>query len=292
MTRVGLTAAALLLVLQAPAGAQEQPPAIEKQSWTFAGVFGKFDKEQLQRGFEVFQTVCASCHSARLLAFRNLSQPGGPEFTQAQVKALAATYQVADPDVPGGTRTGVPADRWPRPPLTDADFVASFGIVPPDLSVMAKARGVRDPFPWWLTNYFTAYAEGGPDYIHGLLTGYEDTPPEGVTVPEGRYYNSVFRGNATAMPPPLADGAVDYGEGNFPETVDQYAKDVSAFLMWLAEPHLVERKETGFRVIIFLVLFAGLLWFVKQRLWAPLHAHAPAPKEAAAQGGGTTPPAH
>jgi ubiquinol-cytochrome c reductase cytochrome c1 subunit len=271
--------AALFLV--APSVAQEHETiTIEKQNWSFAGVFGKFDTEQLQRGFQVFQAVCAGCHSARLLAFRNLSEHGGPEFTEGQVKALAAEYSIADASAEGGTRKAVPADRWPPPPLTDADFVAAFGVVPPDLSVMAKARGVTDPFPWWITNYFTAYAEGGPDYIHALLTGYEETPPEGATVPEGKYYNHVFPGHAIAMPPPLSDGLVPYAEG-IPQTTDQYAKDVSAFLMWLAEPHLMSRKESGFRVIIFLILFAGLMYFVKERLWRPIHH--PTAKEMAEQ---------
>ena len=288
-------AAALLAALSfPPAVAQEgghSPPTIEKQSWTFAGIFGRFDKEQLQRGFNVFQNGCAGCHSARLLAFRNLGEKGGPEFTEGQVKALAAGFEIADPSAEGGVRAGTPADRWPNPPLTEQDFIDSFGVVPPDLSVMAKARGVSDPFPWWLTNYFTTYAEGGPDYIHALLMGYEETPPEGSTVPEGKYYNHFFPGNAIAMPPPVSDGAFDYGEGTFPETADQYAKDVSAFLMWVAEPHLVERKEVGFRVIIFLLLFATLMWFVKQKLWAPVHHHNPSPREAVEHGATRPPPA-
>lgn len=288
MIRSGVAALALLL-LALPTAAQEHS-TIEKQNWTFAGIFGKFDTEQLQRGFQVFQSVCASCHGARLLSFRNLSEPGGPEFTEGQVKALAAEYDIPDPAAEGGTRKGVAADRWPSPPLTEADFISSFGVVPPDLSVMAKARGVSDPFPWWLTNYFTAYAEGGPDYLNALLLGYEETPPEGAEVPEGSYYNHVFPGNAIAMPPPLADGSVDYGEGNFPETLDQYAKDVSAFLMWMAEPHLVARKESGFRVIIFLLLLAGLMYFVKERLWRPVHHH-PATKDAAPGAAAKEPPA-
>jgi ubiquinol-cytochrome c reductase cytochrome c1 subunit len=173
--------------------------------------------------------------------------------------------------------------------MTDQELRESFGVVPPDLSVMAKARGVSDPFPWWLTNYFTTYAEGGPDYIHALLVGYEETPPEGSNVPEGKYYNHVFPGHAIAMPPPMADGQLEYPEG-VPSTVDQYSKDVSAFLMWLAEPHLMERKSAGFRVIVFLLLFAGLMWFVKERLWGPIHHHNPSPKEAAAHGATKAPP--
>lgn len=282
MFKTGLTAALLSVALAAaPALAQEGGhAAIAKQSWSFAGIFGTFDEEQLQRGFQVFQTVCASCHGARLLAFRNLSQEGGPAFSEAQVKALAATYSVADAEAESGTRPAIPADRWPTP-MSDADARAAFGVAPPDLSVMAKARSVSDTFPNWLFNYFTTYAEGGPDYIHALLVGYEDPPPEGATVPDGKYYNAVFPGHAIGMPPPLADGAVDYAEG-VPETIDQYSRDVAAFLMWVAEPHMVERKSDGFRVIIFLLLFAGLMFAVKDRLWRPIHHHNPSADDVAA----------
>ena len=137
--------------------------------------------------------------------------------------------------------------------------------------MIAKARGTTQPFPWWILNYFTPYAEGGPDYIHALLNGYEETPPEGTEIPEGKYFNHFFPGNAIGMAPPLSDGAITYEEsesGSVPLTLDQYSRDVSAFLMWMAEPHLVERKEAGLRVIAFLLLFAGIMWFVKQKLWS------------------------
>jgi ubiquinol-cytochrome c reductase cytochrome c1 subunit len=244
-------------------------PQIEKQPWTFAGVFGTYDANQLQRGFQVFRDVCSSCHSARLLAFRNLAESGGPGFSEAQVKALAAEYPIADPDTEEGTRPGVAADRWPSPYATEAETRAAFGgAVPPDFSVIAKARGTTQPFPWWILNYFTGYSEGGPDYIYALLNGYEETPPEGAEVPEGKSYNHYFPGHAIGMAPPLNDGDIAYEDESFPQTVDQYSRDVAAFLMWVAEPHLVERKETGFKVIIFLLVFAGLMWLVKQKLWA------------------------
>jgi ubiquinol-cytochrome c reductase cytochrome c1 subunit len=199
------------------------------------------------------------------------------------VKALAAEYDIADPDADGGTRKGVAADDWPNPFPTEKDARDAFGgIVPPDLSVMAKARGVTDAFPWWIANYFTAYGEGGPDYMHALLLGYVDPPPEGAEVPEGSYYNAVFPGHAIAMPPPLADGAVAYAEG-VPATADQYARDVSAFLMWVAEPHMTARKASGLQVILFLILFAGLMYMVKDRLWRPIYHHNPSPGEAAAK---------
>lgn len=256
---------------QAPAAEGTEIP---KQSWTFAGIFGTYDQNQLQRGFQVFREVCASCHSARLLAFRNLSEDGGPGYSEAQVKALAAEYEVADAEAEGGARPGIAADRWPSPFASEQDARdANGGALPPDFSVIAKARGTTQPFPWWILNYFTAYSEGGPDYIHALLTGYEETPPEDATdFPADKYYNHVFPGNAIGMAPPLQDELVTYeADANGvtpPMTVDQYARDVSAFLMWVAEPHLVERKATGFKVIVFLILFAGLMWAVKQRLWS------------------------
>ncbi|MDB5506336.1 MAG: cytochrome c1 [Devosia sp.] len=270
-----IAAACLAFGLVGPVLAQEgahSTPEIAKESWSFGGVFGTYDEHQLQRGFQVFRESCSSCHSARLLAFRNLSEPGGPGFTEGQVKALAAEYTIADPLVEGGERPGVAADRWPAP-MSEADAKASFGVVPPDFSVIAKARGTTQQFPWWIVNYFTAYQEGGPDYIHALLNGYHEEVPEGFELPEGKYYNDYFPGHAISMPPPLTDGAVDYADAeeggvNVPETLDQYSRDVAAFLMYVAEPHMVARKETGFRVILFLVLLAGLMFFVKRRLWA------------------------
>ena len=275
-----ILAAALMAfaMMASPAGAQDAAahvaPQIQKQPWTFAGVFGTYDRNQLQRGFQVFREICASCHSARLLAFRNLSEPGGPGYSEEQVKALAAEYEIADAGVEGGTRPGVSADRWPSPFASEQEARdANGGALPPDFSVIAKARGTTQPFPWWILNYFTAYSEGGPDYIHALLTGYEDEAPEGLAdFPADKYYNHYFPGNAIGMAPPLADESITYeADANGvtpPMTADQYARDVSAFLMWAAEPHLAERKETGFKVIVFLFLFAGLMWAVKQRLWS------------------------
>ena len=261
--------------------AAEGGAAIEKQSWSFAGIFGTYDENQLQRGFQVFREVCASCHGARLIAFRNLAEEGGPGFSEEQVKALAAEYEVADPTADGGVRTAVPADRWPSPFATEQDARdANGGALPPDFSVLAKARGVTDPFPFWIFNYFTGYSEGGPDYIHALLNGYHEEVPE--TAPhnsdgtpfelaEGKYYNDYFPGHAIGMAPPLQDGLVTYvaaeGEAEVPMTVEQYSTDVAAFMMWMAEPHLAGRKQTGFVVLLFLVLFAGLMYATKRRIW-------------------------
>jgi ubiquinol-cytochrome c reductase cytochrome c1 subunit len=259
-------------VLAADAG----ETSIEKQHWSFSGPFGTFDPNQLQRGFQVFKEVCSSCHGANLLAFRNLSEPGGPGYTEAQVKALAATYEIADPTADGGKRAGAASDHWPAPFATEQDARdANGGSLPPDMSVLAKARGFEQPFPDWVFNYFTAYAEAGPDYIHALLTNYEDEPPAGFDLPEGKHYNHVFPGHAIAMPPPLSDGQVEYAAAEngatVPDTVDQYSKDVSAFLMWVAEPHMDEHKSTGFRVVLFLLVLAGMMYFVKRSIWRKVH---------------------
>lgn len=264
-----LAAALMVLAMVVPAAAQEHKAEIQRQPWSFAGVFGTYDENQLQRGFQVFREVCAACHSARLLSFRNLAERGGPGFSEAQVKALAAEYEIADPEAVGGVRPAAPPDRWPSPFASEAEArEAMGGALPPDFSVIAKARSITTPFPWWILNYFTGYAEGGVDYMYALLSGYHEEPPAGTEdFPEGKYYNEVFPGNAIGMAPPLQDGLVAYEDPSFPQTVDQYARDVAAFLMWVAEPHLVEQKQTGFKVILFLVLFAALLWLVKQRLW-------------------------
>lgn len=242
------------------------PPV--QPSWSFAGLFGTYDRNQLQRGFQVFKEVCAACHSANLLAFRNLSEEGGPGYSEEQIKLLASEYTVQDPEATDGERSAISADHWPAPFASEQDARdANNGAYPPDFSVLAKARTISQPFPFWAFNYFTGYQEGGVDFIYNVLTTYKDEPPHGVTLADGQYYVG-FLGTGIAMPPPLFDGAVEYSDPNVPQTVDQYAKDVSAFMMWVAEPHLVSRKELGFKVLIVLVLFAGLMYLTKRKLWA------------------------
>ncbi|HVZ14282.1 MAG TPA: cytochrome c1 [Bauldia sp.] len=246
----------------------DKPPLL---SWSFAGPFGKFDKAQLQRGYQIYKEVCSNCHSMKYMAFRNLSDPGGPEFTEDQVKALAATFQITDgPDDTGQMfqRPGIPSDHFPSPfPNTQAAAAANGGAAPPDLSLMAKARAVKRGVFWSIIDFFTQYQEGGPDYIHALLTGFQD-PPAGVTVPQGTYYNPYFmNGISLHMPPPLHDDQVQYSDGT-PQTVDQYARDVASFLMWTAEPHLNDRKRIGFEAFVFLIVFAGLMYATKRRVWS------------------------
>lgn len=241
------------------------------QSWTFSGLFGKYDQAQLQRGFQIYREVCASCHSAKYFKFRMLSAPGGPGYSEEQVKLLASEFTVTDSEATDGERAAVAADAWPSPFASEQDARdANGGALPPDFSVLAKARGIAKPFPGWVFNYFTGYSEGGPDYIYNLLVNYHDEAPEGVEIPEGKYYNAFFAGNAISMAPPLSDELITYPEG-VPMTMDQYAKDVSAFMMWLAEPDLASRKEMGFKVLIFLALFAALMYLTKRKIWAKAH---------------------
>jgi ubiquinol-cytochrome c reductase cytochrome c1 subunit len=240
-----------------------------EEDWTFAGPFGTYDKAQLQRGLKVYKEVCSACHGMHLVAFRTLEHLG---YSEAQVKAFAAEYTVQDgPNTEGEMfdRPGIPSDYFPSPfPNTAAAAAANNGAVPPDFSLIAKARGVERGFPTFVVDIFTQYAENGPDYIHSLLTGYDEEPPEGMEIAEGTYYNPYFiAGKALAMAPPLSDDQVTYDDGT-PQTVDQYARDVAAFFMWAAEPHMEARKKMGFRVMVFLLLFAGLVWLTKRKVWA------------------------
>jgi len=276
ITGTGFLAVALLsagLALGAEAGeGQVQHYPLKKPrhaEWSFAGPFGKWDIGQLQRGLKVYKEVCSACHSMQLVSFRNLEALG---YSPEQVKAFAAEYTVTDgPNAEGEMfeRPAIASDRFPSPfPNVEAAAYANNGAAPPDFSLIAKARAVERGFPAFVFDVFTLYAENGPDYIYSLLTGYDQEVPEGVEVPDGANYNPYFiAGPALAMANPLSDGVVTYDDGS-PETVDQYAKDVSAFLMWAAEPHLVERKQLGFQVLLFLSIFAMLLYFARKKVWA------------------------
>lgn len=251
---------ALLVALAAPSAAlalqnDNHAPEIAPQSWSFTPPFGTYDDAQLQRGFEVYKQVCATCHSMRLLSYRNLGEPGGPEFSPKAVETLASQVQVTDgPNEKGEMfqRPARPSDRF-RSPFANEQLarVANNGALPPDLSTMAKAR------------------EGGPDYIYAILTGYRD-PPQGFQLAPGMHYNQAFPGHQIAMPPPLSDGVITYADGTKP-TLDNYARDVSAYLMWAAEPKLEERHKTGARVMIFLLVFAVIMYLAKRTVWARLH---------------------
>ena len=264
------------LMFAAPVLAQEHDtPSPPTNKWSFAGPFGKFDRGQLQRGLKIYREVCQVCHGLKLVAFRTLADPGGPGFSAAQAAAIAAEYQVPGaPDDQGEIkpRPAGPADSFPTPFPNDNAARARYNAVPPDLSVIAKARGFERGFPLWVWDMVIQYQEQGPDYLTALMQGYQDTPPAGVTLPPGNFYNKYYPGHGIAMPPPLTDKRVDYTDGA-PMTVEQYAKDISAFLMWTAEPHLEARKRIGFQVFIFLIVLAGLLYFTKKKVWREVEAH-------------------
>jgi len=278
-------AAVAVVAVATPAFAAGNAPHIERQQWSFAGPFGSFDRGQLQRGFKVYREVCASCHGLRLVAFRNLAEEGGPSFSEDQAKQIASEYTVIDgPNEDGDMyeRPGILADKFPSPfPNEQAARAANGGAYPPDFSLLAKARAAHRGFPWFVFDAFTQYQEQGADYIYALLTSYPEEAPACLGEDFSGNYNPAFLGGSVTaeecahehltggpigMAPPLSEEIVEYTDGT-PMTVDQYARDVSAFMMWAAEPHLEERKKIGFRVMVFLIVFAGMLYFAKKKLW-------------------------
>jgi ubiquinol-cytochrome c reductase cytochrome b/c1 subunit len=280
MTKKHTLAALVLstaLVMPSLALAQEhahETPSPERLKWSFAGPFGKYDQAQLQRGFKIYKEVCSASHSLNLLAFRNLADAGGLGYSAAQAAAIASEYKISDLDDSGQPteRAGRPADHFPAPfPNEAAAKAANGGTAPPDMSVLAKARTFERGLPWFVFDMFTQYQEQGPDYIAALLKGYKD-PPADFKLPPGGHYNEYFPGHSIAMPPPLQDGQVTFDDGA-PNKVEDMAKDVSAFLMWAAEPHLVARKRMAFQVMIFLIVLAGLMYFTKKKVWKEVALH-------------------
>ena len=252
------------------ADAKIEPEVIPtRQNWSFSGFFGTFDQAQLQRGFKVYKEICSNCHRLSI-PFRALGDDNGPGFSVAQVKALAASYSVQN-DSPNDKgeifkRPGLPSDIIPPPdayPNAEA-AAATFGKAPPDMWLLAKARKFERPFPLFIVDAlpFFQYQENGADYLYGIVTGY--------TNKDDPQWNAVYPGHKIAMPQPLSDGAVEYTDGT-PAKLENYAQDVTAFLSWAAEPNLAERKKIGLRVMVFLGVFATLLYFVKKRIWSDLH---------------------
>lgn len=268
-------ASSVIAISSVHAAGKSEP--IPRQEWTFSGFFGKYDQAQLQRGFKVYKQVCASCHAMKFMSYRNLAEPGGPEFSEEQVKAIAAEYQVQDGPNEDGEffqRTARPSDRFISPFANEQEArLANNGAYPPDMSVIAKARNAAHNTPWylepakWVKDVATGYQEAGPDYLYALLTGYKEEPPAGVELGEGMYYNKYYPGNQIAMAQPIYDDIIEYTDGS-PQTVSQYSKDVTAFLMWTAAPKLEERKEMGFRVILYLIVLSVLLYLAKNKIWA------------------------
>ena len=250
---------------------QEAPPS---QTWSFAGPFGKFDRGSMQRGLKVYKEVCSNCHSLYYIAFRNLADPGGPGYTEAQAAALAAEYKIKDgPNDQGDMfeRPGRPADYFPAPfPNEQAARAANGGAAPPDLSLIAKARSYERGFPKFVFDFFTPVPGAGPELRRRAAAGIRGHPAGRRHAPDGSYYNKYFPGHAIKMPKPLSDGQVTFDDGS-PATVAQYAKDVTTFLMWTAEPHMEARKQLGLQVFVFLILLTGLLYFTKKKVWADAH---------------------
>ena len=232
------------------AGGENTP--LPDMAWSFEGPFGTYDKAALQRGFKVYKEVCSACHGMKKLSYRNLAALG---YTEDEVKAIAAQYMVMDgPNDEGEMfeRAARPSDKFKSPfPNDKAAQFANNGALPPDLSLITKAR------------------LGGADYIYALLTGYEDAPVDHTLLP-GQYWNKYMPGHVIAMAPPLSDGQVAYEDGTA-TTVDQYARDLAHFLTWAAEPELEERKRMGVKVVLFLLVLAGVMYAVKRKLWAKVH---------------------
>jgi cytochrome c1 len=290
IARIGRKTAALTILLAAGAGLSALAWAadtghieIPRQKWSFSGVLGHYDQAQLQRGFKVYTEVCARCHGLKRVAFRNLVQPGGPQFPEAAVKSLAADkYKVdAEPDEKGkvSQRPAILSDYLPSPYKNEQEARASQigGALPPDLSLIARARGTESGAPFYmmplvmLRDMASSYQEGGVDYVYAFLTGYKNVPKD-AKVPEGMIYNSAFPGHVTSMPDPFAggDGLVRFDDGT-PGTVDNYARDVAAFLAWVANPELEERKRLGLLVLGYLLITSLLLYFAKRRIWSSVH---------------------
>lgn len=249
---VALSLGAVPLAALQPARAAEgiAPPALE---WPQAGPFGVFDRPALQRGYQVYKEVCAACHSMRLLSYRNLQDIG---FSEDQVKAIAAQDQVAviDDNGDAATRPGLPSDPFHSPfPNESAARASNGGALPPDLSLMAKAR------------------KDGTNYLAALLTGFSE-PPADVKMADGKYYNEYFPGHQIGMPPPLTADQVTYEDGTA-ATVPQMAHDVATFLSWAAEPKLEERKRLGLKVMAFLAVLSVLTYLCYRRVRRRVQGH-------------------
>lgn len=257
MKRVSLSLAWMLLVTT-PALANEHGTAQPMvQQWSFDGVFGKFDQPSVQRGFQIYKEVCSACHSLKRVSIGRLQEIG---FSEAEVKALAASYQIHDGPNDNGEmfdRPGRPSDKFPSPfPNDKAARAANNGALPPDMSLLYKARHDENR------------TVDGADYIYSLLHGYE-TAPEGFAVPPGAYYNKYFPGNIIKMAPPLHDDTVTYQDST-KATLDQEARDIVNFLQWAAEPEMEMRKRLGIKVLIFLAIMTTVFFKVKKRIWSDI----------------------
>ena len=257
--KLTLTAATVLALTSGQAIAAEVETHIEDFDFSFEGPFGSFDQMQLQRGLQVYTEICAACHGLQYVAFRNLHDEGGPALPEDQVRAYAEFYEIFDQslfDGEGDFRPATPADKFPASSLSNA----------PDLSLMAKARaGFHGPAGTGINQLVKGM--GGAEYIASLLTGYtgEEKEQAGAVF----YENTAFPGGWIAMAPPLSDEQVEFADGPAND-LHHMAEDVSAFLMWTAEPKMMARKQAGFVGVLFLTVLSVLLYLTNKRIWAPV----------------------
>lgn len=260
----------------------------QKQKWTFGGFFGQYDKAQLQRGFQVYKESCSACHGMERIKWRNLVEKGGPEFPEEAVKALAVEWPnqpLAEPNDEGRTtdnkgnlltRKAILADPILGPYRNEKEArAAQNGARPPDLSLIAKARDIHETPAWYVhvpkmaKEIAIGYQEGGADYVYNLLLAYTD-PPANFKLSDGMNYNKAYPGNQIAMVPPLnKDSPIKYQDGK--GSIEDNARDVSAFLAWAADPKLNERKAMGWSVMLYLLITCVLLYLGKKRVWASAH---------------------
>lgn len=247
LNRIG--AVLLLGVFSSSAWGAGGDVTLKTRDWSFSGPFGTFDKAAMQRGFQVYNEVCAGCHSMKLIAFRNFADLG---YNEAEIKALAAQYEVQDgPNDEGEMfmRPAIPADRMPAPYANDnAARAGNNGALPPDLSLIAKAR------------------PNGANYLYSLLSSYDDAP-NGKEVPDGMYYNAAYPGHLIAMPQPLYGDDVEYSDGAA-TSIEAVSADLTQFLMWAAEPKMEVRKRIGVAAVFFLSIFVIFSYLAKRRIWA------------------------
>ena len=247
MKRIGLilTVFCLLGIINNAWGSEDSE--IKKRNWSFDGIFGTYDRASLRRGFQVYSEVCSGCHSMNYLHYRDLSEIG---YSLDEIKIIASEFEIENILDKNGeliSRPATPSDKFVDPYLSDDLAIEANGALPPDLSLMTKAR------------------KEGADYLYSLLTGYQSAP-ESFQLIEGMYYNRAISGNQIAMPPPFDDDTLQYQDGT-PATVDQLARETVVFLAWAAEPEMEERKKMGIRVIIFLSVLTILLAFIKRKIW-------------------------
>tara|TARA_Y100000590_G_scaffold370887_1_gene433006 strand:+ start:105 stop:887 length:783 start_codon:yes stop_codon:yes gene_type:complete len=242
----------IITINSSAAKSAEDSKELLNPDWSFKGYFGKFDRASLQRGYQVYTEVCAACHSIKYLNYRNLAEPGGPEFSEEQAKIIASQFEVEDgPNSEGDmfTRPARLSDKFVSPyPNEQAATAANGGAYPPDMSVLVKAR------------------KGGADYIYSLLLGYDDPPPS-MTLDDGVYYNTYMSGNKIKMAKPLSENIVEYSDGTS-ATEEQMAKDVVTFLAWAAEPHLEARHKMGFKAILYLIIITTLVYLSMRKIWS------------------------